>query len=190
MTKKSDITQSLPPVVQKVSSNLQRWGFIGFWLQLILGIISIVTLFFSTPALFNSKENNPANQFGILCAFLSIIFLAIAIFGFYFRYKRLGKQIENRDPKQRPKKADTLQLIKVGLIMNVIGLLLAIIGAEALVGIALGKSLSLAPQLIGPNPENYVNSLDLLIIQANTNTITAHFAGIVSSLLLLNRITS
>jgi hypothetical protein len=74
--------------------------------------------------------------------------------------------------------------------LNLGGILLAILGAEALVGLALGKSLSLAPQLIGSNPQNFVNSLDLLIIQANTNTITAHFAGIVTSLLLLNKISS
>lgn len=190
MSRNSEITSSLPPAVQKVSSNLQRWGFVGFWAQLVLGIVSIVTLLFSTPVLFESKESNPANQFGILCAFLSIIMLSIAVFGFYFRYKKIAKQIENPEPKLRPKKSDTIQLIKIGLILNLVGILLAILGAEALVGLALGKSLTLAPQLIGPDPKNYVNSLDLLIIQANTNTITAHFAGIVSSLLLLDRISN
>lgn len=67
-------------------------------------------------------------------------------------------------------------------------MLFAIIGAETLVGIGLAKSLTLAPQLISPNPQQFVNSLDLLIIQANTNTIAAHFAGIVTSLILLERV--
>ncbi len=53
MTRKSELASPLPPVVQKVSNNLQRWGFWSFWLQLVLGIISTVTLLFSTPALFN-----------------------------------------------------------------------------------------------------------------------------------------
>jgi hypothetical protein len=188
MNKNSDLTKSLPPAVQKVSSNLQRWGFWGFWLQLILGIVSTVTLLFSTPVLFKARESNPANQFGIFCAFLSILLLTIAIFGFYLRYNKIGKKIQNLDAKERPKKSETIQLIKIGLIMNLVGILLAILGASALVGLALGKSLTLAPQLIGPDPQNFVNSLDLLIIQANTNTITAHFSGIVTSLLLLNNI--
>lgn len=189
MTRKSEITPSLPVQVQKVSANLQRWGFWGFWSQLVLGIISIVTLLFSTPVLFEQKESNPANQFGILCAFLSIIILAIGVFVFHFRYKKIGKQLESIDIKQRPRKSDTLQLIKFGLVMNLSGMLLAILGAQALIGLSLGKSLTLAPQLIGPDPQNFVNSLDFLIIQANTNTITAHFAGIVSALFLLNNIT-
>jgi hypothetical protein len=190
MSRNSEIAPSVPPPVQKVSSNLQRWGFWGFWSQLVLGIISIVTLLFSTPVLFDKKEANPANQFGVICAFLSIIILTIAVFGFYIRYNKIGKKIQNPEARERPKKSDTLQLIRIGLILNLGGMLLAILGAEALVGLALGKSLSLAPQLIGSNPQNFVNSLDLLIIQANTNTITAHFAGIVTSLLLLNRISS
>jgi len=66
----------------------------------------------------------------------------------------------------------------------------AIVGAQALVGISLAKLLTLSPQLIGPNPEQFVNSLDMLIIQANTNTIGAHFTGIATSLFLLNRISN
>jgi hypothetical protein len=188
MNRNLEIAPSLPPAVQKVSSNLQRWGFVGFWLQLILGIIAIVTLLFSISP--GGKESSSGNQFGILCAFLSIIILAIAIFGFYFRYKKIGQKIQNLEAKQRPKKSDTIQLIKIGLVLNLVGILLALLGAEALVGLALGKSLTLTPQLIGSDPQNFVNSLDLLIIQANTNTIIAHFAGVVTSLLLLNKISS
>ena len=188
MSRNSEITPSAPPIVKKVSSNLQRWGFWGFWLQLVLGIISTVILLFSTPTLLENEQNNLGNQFGILCAFVSIIILVVAIFGFSFRYGKIGRRIENSDIQQRPKKSDTLQLIKIGLTLNLIGILVAISGAQALVGLALGKSLTLSPQLIGPDTQRFVNSLDLLIIQANTNTITAHFAGIVTSLVLLNKI--
>jgi predicted ferric reductase len=189
MNRQTDITRSLPPAVQKVSSNLQRWGFWSFWLQLVLGIIASVTLLFATPVLFDSKEKAASNQFGIFSAFVGIVLLIIAIIISY-RYGKIGRKIQNLDPSQRPKKSDTIQLIKIGLIFNMVGMLFAILGAFTLVGLTLAKLLTLAPQLIGPNTQQYVNSLDMLIIQANTNTIAAHFTGIVTSLLLLNRITS
>lgn len=107
-----------------------------------------------------------------------------------FRYGKIGRKIENRDPALRPKKSETIRLIRIGLIFNLVGMVFAIIGAETLVGLALAKLLTLAPQLISPNPQQFVNSLDLLIIQANTNTITAHFTGIVTSLILLDRISN
>ena len=188
MSKNSEITHPLPPAVKKVSSNLQRWGFWSFWLQLILGIIAAVILLFSTPVLFERRESLMQNQFGILCAFLGIVLLAIAAF-ISFRYGRIGKKILARDPAQRPKKSDTLQLIRIGLILNLVGMLFAIAGAQALVGLSLSKSLEVAPGSIGsPSVQRFVTSFDILIIQANTNTIAAHFAGIVTSLLLLNRI--
>ncbi len=189
MTRDSQITQSLPPAIQKVSRNLQLWGFWSFWLQLVLGIISAVTLLFATPALFEAKENTSGIQFGIFSAFISVLLLTVAIV-LAFRYGKIGRKIENRDPALRPKKSETIRLIRIGLIFNLVGMLFAIIGAETLVGLALAKLLTLAPQLISPNPQQFVNSLDLLIIQANTNTITAHFTGIVTSLILLDRISN
>lgn len=190
MIRKSELAEPLPPVVQKVSNNLQRWGFWSFWLQLVLGIISTVTLLFSTPALFEKTEQKlQSTQFGIFCAFIAIILLVSALV-ISFRYGKIGRRIQNADPAMRPKKSETIQLIRIGLILNLVGMLFSILGAETLVGLALAKLLTLSPQLIGSNPQQYVNSLDLLIIQANTNTITAHFAGIVTALILLNRISS
>jgi hypothetical protein len=189
MTKDSELAPSLPPAVHKVSKNLQLWGFWSFWLQLILGIISTVTLLFATPALFETEQKIQGVQFGIVSAFISIILLIISMI-ISFRYGKIGRRIENRDPAMRPKKSETMRLIRIALIFNLVGMVFAIIGAETLVGLALAKLLTLSPQLIGSNPQNYVNSLDLLIIQANTNTIGAHFAGIVTSLILLNRITN
>ena len=188
MSKDLEKTHPLPPAVKKVSSNLQRWGFWSFWLQLILGIIATVTLLFSTPVLFRRQDSLPGNQFGVLCAFLGIVLLAIAVV-ISFRYGRIGKKILKRDPAQRPKKSDTVQLVRIGLILNLVGMLFAIAGAQALVGISLSKSLEVAPGSIGnPSVQQFVTSFDILIIQANTNTIAAHFAGIVTSLILLNRI--
>jgi hypothetical protein len=189
MTRQTDITPSLPPAVQKVSSNLQRWGFWSFWLQLVLGIVATVTLLFSTPALFEPEKRSGGSQFGIFCAFVGIVLLVTAII-LSFRYRKIGKKIQNPNPSMRPKKSDTLQLIKIGLIFNLVGMLFAIFGAEALVGLTLGKLINLPQQSVTANPEDYVNASDLLIIQANTNTIAAHFTGIVTSLVLLNRITN
>jgi hypothetical protein len=190
MSKNLEITRTLPSAVKKVSFNLQRWGFWSFWLQLVLGIIAAVTLLFSTPVLFDSERavpGNQGNQFGIFCAFLGIVLLTIAIV-LSFRYGRIGRKILNPDPARRPKKSDTIQLIRIGLLLNLVGMLFALLGAEALVGLTLAKALRVSPQLIGARPQDYVNSFDMLIIQANTNTIAAHFAGIVTSLFLLNRI--
>jgi len=72
------------------------------------------------------------------------------------------------------------------LIVNLVGMLLTIFGAQAVVGSVLTKSLSQQGAVL--DPSRYVQPLDLFVVQGNVNTITAHFAGIVASLWLFNRV--
>jgi hypothetical protein len=182
---------SLPPAVQRAANILMQQGRIGFWAQIILGVISGVLLLIATAGLLGAKQRTSGIEIGILCAIAGAAFLIVAIF-FSSRYMRIARKMLKGDEVSRPKKSDTIQLIRQGLIANIIGMFLTILGAQALAGIVLIKSLNV-PQgtfNVGSNPNQFVNSVDLLIIQANTNTILAHFTGIVTSLWLLNRITS
>ena len=188
MAKNSDLTPSpsLPPAVQRVSSNLKWSGLVGFWVQLVLGVISGVILLLASSG--EQERSSQGTGFGLLCAAAGILALVGGIY-FAFRYTIIARLLQSSDPAQRPKRSDTLQVIRFGLMVNLLGMLLTIIGAQAIVGIVLAKSLSRPQLAIGSDPKEFVNSLDLLIVQANTNTILAHFTGIVSSLWLLNRIT-
>jgi len=178
---------SVPSHILQISADLRNIGRISFWLQLVLGVISAVLLSFGTLILLSSNQRTKGIEVGILAAIAGVIILAIAIF-FTRRYVQYSKDILSPDPKERPKKKDTLQLIKTGLIFNLIGILLTVFGAEALVGIILQKSLLIPQATITADPNKFINSADVLIVQANTNSIAAHFAGLVCSLWLLNRV--
>ncbi len=184
------IASPLPPKIQQAADTLKWFGRFGFWTQLVLGIISAVTVLFASISLGdNNRTATQGTEFGILCAILGIIVLIVAMY-FAWRYMVISRLLRSPNPEQRPSKPDTVQVIRLGLTVNMVGMLIAIIGAETIAGIVLAKSLSLPPNAISAQDlSRFVNSLDLLIVQANTNSIAAHFAGIVASLLLLNRIT-
>ena len=190
MNKDTDITpfSSTSPKIQKISASLKQLGRIGFWLQVILGVISAVLLLVAGAAVWSGRDKTPGIELGIFCAFCGVILLGLGVV-FSFRYIQIARKIQSADPAKRPKKAGTLKLIRYGLIVNLVGMLLSILGAEALAGIVLVKILSLPQVTLGSDPDRFVNSVDLLIVQANTNTIAAHFTGIVASLILLDRIT-
>ena len=190
MNKDTDLTPFSPtsPKIQKISASLKQLGRIGFWLQVILGVISAVLLLVAGAALLSGKDKTPGIELGIFCAFCGVILLGLGVI-FSFRYIQIARKIQIAEPAKRPKKASTLKLIRYGLIVNLVGMLLSILGAEALSGIVLLKTLSLPQVTLGSDPDRFVNSVDLLIVQANTNTIAAHFTGIVASLVLLDRIT-
>ena len=179
----------LPTNVQRASSILKQVGLLGFWVQLVLGVIAAVILLIASFGLVTettTSEGNPSGV-GIFCATAGIIALVMSIF-FFSRYMNIAKLLRSSDPNLRPKKGYTLAAIKFGLVFNLAGMLMSIMGAEIFVAVILGKSLVFNPSVLSDNSGQFVNSTDIFIILANTHTIFAHFTGIASSLWLLDRI--
>ena len=194
MNKDSEITpfsskspkNSGSSTIRRISFAFKWAGLIGFWTQLVLGVISTVMLLL---AITNRTERNSAGTgFSLFCAACGLICLIVGIY-FSFRYSKMAKSFETTNAT-RPKKSQTLQLIQIGLIVSLAGMFLTILGAEAIAGIVLSKILAFDPAKIFNNQTSseFVNSLDLFIVQANTNIIAAHFAGLTSSLWLLSRL--
>lgn len=176
--------------LQAIALAFRRIGWISFWAQVVLGAVSAVLLL--VFAVFGqrtgSPTNNPGTGFGIFLAVCGLVALGVSIY-FAFRYTRLGNQLQSANPDNRPRRSTTVQVLRLGLIINLVGMLLAIFGAQALVGTLVGRAISpqaVTTQLFDPN--RIISGLDMLVVQANTNTVFAHFVGLVGSLWLLNRV--
>lgn len=185
-SKSSPSSSSPSGQIRRVSAALKWAGTSGFWVQLFLGVISTVMLLL---AIVNRTErSNQGTGFSLFCAFCGLICLIVGIY-LSFRYTKLARKFEE-SANLRPKKSDTISSIKIGLMVSMVGMLLTLMGAEAITGIVLSKILAFGQgELIARNDKEFVTPLDLFIVQANINIIAAHFAGIVSSLWLLDRIT-
>lgn len=187
MTERSD-SQALPPVLQRIASTFRWTGWILFIAQLVLAIISIVILLTASVSRGAAAEpNSQGTGFGIFFAIAGLVALGISIY-WGWRYIGLAKKLQSTNPSVRPRKADTLKLLNIGLIVSLVGMFLTILGAEAIVGSILARSFSQPTGLTVYDASRFVRPLDLLIVQANTNAIFAHFVGISANLWLLNRI--
>ncbi len=185
----TDLAPSVPQSVLRASSNLTAVGNLGFWIQIVVGAFAVVTFLFASMGLSFGQDRTGGIEAGIFSAFVSIVLLGVAIY-FSIRYRRLGRLLQDADAPNHPRRVDIIKTIRWGLTVNLAGMGMAILGAAAISGIVLIKSLSV-PQgafASGINPNKLVQSIDLLAIQANTNTIIAHFSGLLSSLWLLDRI--
>jgi hypothetical protein len=165
-------------------------GWISFWIQLVLGVISgiIVLLFAVFSQRAGSPGNNPGTGFGVFLAVCGLIVLGGGIYIAY-RYTRIASQLLSANPNNRPRKSETVQVLRLGLWINLGGTLVTLLGAQAIVGTLVARSIS--PQAITTqifDPTRIISGLDMLIVQANVNTVSAHFAGLVASLWLLNRV--
>jgi len=124
---------------------------------------------------------------GFFLAGSGIVLSSISIF-WTWGGARLAGRLVRRTATSRIEAANLLRrTITVGVTVNLLGMLVTLLGAEAIIGLLAAKVLtsqgvitspSMAPQLLQP--------LDILIVQANTNTLLSHFFSI-TSLLYLTR---
>ncbi len=187
MAKEPD-DNSLSTNVLKTARALNIAGWVGFWTQLVLAIISTLILLFAVISRNSGStgQSNPGTGAGTFLAFLGLLAVYLSIFWSY-RYTLLAKKLRLAD--SRPTRADIIKQLKIGLTIGFGGMFLTLLGAEAIVGVLVAKSLS-QPQTAVLNIEvsRLVQPIDIFIVQANTNTILAHFLGLIVSVWLLDRI--
>jgi hypothetical protein len=190
--------QSSSSTRRAIAQTFRLTGQITFWAQLALGLVSGGILLFATFSANSSSGGRgvtgtaSGTGLGIFFAICGLVVLGIGIF-ISFRYIRIGKQLDSSNSSNHPRKLETVQVVRLGLILHLVGILLTLIGAQAIVGILLTKSLTVSQIIPGTitqvDPSRVIQPLDIFVVQANTNTISAHFAGLLGSIWLLNRIT-
>lgn len=187
---KGSDSASISPNILRVLLAFRTAGWFGFWSQLVLAIISSLILLFALISYSAATgPNNPGTGPGIIFALLGLVTLYFSIYWSY-RYTLTAKKLRASSTKDRPSKADSIKQLKIGTIVSLVGMLLTLLGAGAIVGVLVAKSLS-QPQtalVVADMSSRTVQPLDIFVVQANTNTILAHFLGICTSLWLLNRI--
>ncbi|NJN86952.1 MAG: DUF3611 family protein [Leptolyngbyaceae cyanobacterium SL_7_1] len=181
---------SLPPAVRRVASDFRLVGVISFWTQLVLAIVSTLVLLFAIFS-FNTRSNggNPGTGAGLFLVICGLVALYVGAY-WAFSYIRLSKRLRTADPRNRPKPKDATQALRLGLIINLAGMLLTILGGEAIIGALLAKSLA-QPQggaIFAERLTQFVQPLDIFVVQANINIILAHFCGVVGSIWLIWRV--
>ena len=197
MSKESEITpfrsnndasppQSKSARMRKVANALKWAGLAGFWIQLVLGVVSTVTL---ALAIVNKAErSSPGIGFSLFCAVCGLICLVVGIC-ITFRYGKMADKFA-KPLSTPPKKSTTIKIIQIAIITSIVGTVITIVGGETITGIVLSKTLAFDPAKVFNNQSTteFVNSLDVFIIQACFSIILAHCVGLISSLWVYNQI--
>jgi hypothetical protein len=90
--------------MQQVAASFRTIGWIGFWLQLGLAVVSaLVLLFAMADPNFNLKASNPMSGAGLFFAAGGLLMLGLSIY-WAFRYTRIAKQLQASDSAIHPRK--------------------------------------------------------------------------------------
>lgn len=170
-----------------IAKTIRLTGWLTFWVQLTLVVATgLVLLFTSTGRRFTNQPNTGLGV-GIFWAVFAVLVLLLSIYC-DFRYTRLGRRLDNSNPTLHPTKVDTIRAIQLGIFAGLFGLLLSIFGALTTLGVFIAKSISQPPGVAITDPNKIIRALDVFVMAANINGVTAHFIGTVTSLWLLDKV--
>ena len=191
---------SLPPAVRRAAGAFRIVGWVSFWAQIVLAVVSAGVLSFASlnlnasaprsvglptnPNLAPVATNNSITGFGFFFAVCGLVVLFIGAY-WAFRYTRLSRRLASANSQTRPKRGDAVQALRFGLLINLLGMLLTLLGAQAIVGALVAKSMSQGFAVFAGSIPPYISPLQIFLVQANVNTILAHFVGLVSTLWLI-----
>jgi mannose/fructose/N-acetylgalactosamine-specific phosphotransferase system component IID len=179
----------IDPTPQQVGRYFRWFGWTGFWLQTLLGLIPILVLI--VRVLTRAGQGN-AFSLGLLLAMLCLITLCFSIY-WCFRYTRIGGDLVR--PDTRPAKAQVLRELRLGLFANLGMMILAVLIALWKVASLTIRMLALpqgatviAPTQVGSAtiaPGAFVTPSNMITIQAMVNTIAAGLVGLMVAAVLL-----
>lgn len=178
-----ELGYSLPPAIRRIARNFRIAGWLGLWVQAVVGTLSAIMFF-----VFLLGEGNNSAKAGA-GLFLTPALVAVCIGVFWsFRYVLFGRKLGNRNPDLRPKPKDAVRIVRIGLIIGLVGQALAIMGGESVIAPLLVKGLSQSGVTVDGQTGQFVarriDAQDILPLFAAINTTFTHFTGLCASLWL------
>jgi len=186
------------PLLVETSRALRRLSWFSWWSQVILTTVSTVTLGFARNVLSTGRGGGSTTGLFFLAG-SGMVASALSIVWTWANGWRLTRRLL-RPQTTRQQAARLLQrAIRIGVTCNSIGLALSLLGAEQIVGVlaikvltnwnaaaspALGYGLAAATNAGG----GWVQPLDILIVQGNTNLLLSHFVSMMCLLLLTRQV--
>jgi preprotein translocase subunit Sss1 len=181
---------SLSPSLPEIAKTFRLVGWVGFWVQLVLTVISsIILIFAGALSRAGANQNTPTTGIGVVVTVFGIVVLLFNMYWALFRYVPIGRKLDGSSAN-RPRRTETIKVLRTGLIAGLIGMLLSLLGAQATVGLLAAKAFNQGiGGFVNTDPSKFIQPLDILVVQASVNVILAQFFGIGAALWLLNRIT-
>lgn len=180
----SDRSNHLPSK-RKFARTFRILSRISYWIHLILGTISGLTLLLVTFSRNTSENPSLGGGVGIFIAMFSLIALGFRVY-WDWRYNRLAKKLQRVETDAQPSRTEIIKVLRIGLLASSIGLLLALIASEISLISLVARAIARPQGVAIYEREQVIRVADLLLILAQFNILGAHFFGSANSLGLLS----
>ena len=181
---------------QLLSLGMRRMGWIRFWIQTALGVISAgILLFYNVGGNIGKGSLKAAGlSSGLSITTLSFFILLYSLWQGWLIVQK-GRAINS---SARPTRGETSRLLKRGVIVDLLGLVFSVIGYQALAGALTVQAASQVSGFFGASmmsarstnvmPSFPITLIEMLSVLSNTQLLMAHLIGLIISLWLIQRI--
>jgi cytochrome b561 len=171
-------------VARGVAKDLRRFGWIAFWLQLVLALISGVLLEFATSGRAFSPSTAGGFGDGVYWGIAGFLLLWLAILLAFF-YTRAARRIVPRpDFYLSQTGLITFWFLSAGTIIGFLGVLISFVGVAVSISLLIVKTVSQPPGIAITDPSKIVRALDVFILIVNFDLLAAHCIGLGTALWL------
>ncbi len=183
--------------LQLISAALRRMAWIRLWAQVVMAVVVMGVLLFNNIG--GRLAANSARALG-LGPGLSLTTLAFFVLLWSIWQSglviRCGRAVAS---PVRPSKGETARLIKRGVLADLVGVSLAVIGYQAMAGSLFVQASQQVPGFFGAQIQQVpgaagrviglpITSIEMLSVLSNTQVLFAHLIGLWISLWLLQRV--
>jgi hypothetical protein len=183
--------------LQRIAAALRRLAWVRFWAQVVLGVVVVGVLVFNNIGGRLVANSARAIGLGPGISFTTLAFLLL-LWSIWQSWLvvRCGRALAS---PVRPSKGETSRLIKRGVLGDLIGLSLAVLGYQSLAGSLFVQASQQVPGFFGAQIQQVpgtagrvvglpITSIEMLSVLGNTQVLFAHLIGLWISLWLLQRI--
>jgi cytochrome b561 len=186
----SEESPILSKIAQSLARNLRLFGWIAFWLQLVLALICGVLLEFATSG--RAFSPAAAGGFGdaIYWGVVGFLLLWLAIPLAFYCTRAARKILARPDDYLNKIGVTSLRFLLASLLIGFLGVIIAFIGVALSISLLIVKTVSQPPGIAITDPSKIVRALDVFILIVNFNLLVAHFVGVVVALWLVLGVSS
>ena len=183
--------------LQLIAAALRRMGWVRFWAQVVLGVVVVAVQLFNNIGGRLAANSSRALGLGpgISLTTLAFLLLLWCIWQSWL-VVRCGRALAS---PVHPSKGETARLIKRGVLADLSGITLAVLGYQSLAGSLFVQASQQVPGFFGAQIQATpgaagrvvglpITSIEMLSVLGNTQVLFAHLIGLWISLWLLQRI--
>jgi hypothetical protein len=164
-------------------ANQQRVaGWIGFWFELVLGIVSFMILLI---ALIDPAFNvNLKSGLGLAAISAGLLVLGISIY-WMLSYVRIARKLLSPEPSDHLSAESVRQTLHQGMNIHFLGLLLSLVAAQIIISNLLLKVLTIPGGSTIYQSQELLDPLDMFVVQSSLFMIASESVGLFITVWLL-----